>query len=37
MWQRITQTPFDNGYLLERLTDSVWLTDDNTQWMIASV
>jgi transposase len=29
--------PFDDGYLLERLIDSVRLTDDNTQWMIASV
>jgi hypothetical protein len=29
--------PFDNGYLLERLIDSVRLTDDNTQRMIVSV
>jgi hypothetical protein len=29
--------PFDDGYLLERLIDSVRLTDDNTQRMIASV
>jgi hypothetical protein len=29
--------PFDDGYLLEWLIESVWLTDDNTQWMIASV
>jgi alkyl sulfatase BDS1-like metallo-beta-lactamase superfamily hydrolase len=29
--------PFDDGYLLERLIDSVRLTDNNTQWMIASV
>jgi hypothetical protein len=29
--------PFDDGYLLERLVDSVWLTDDNTQRMIASI
>jgi hypothetical protein len=28
---------FDDGYLLERLIDSVWLMDDNMQWMIASV
>jgi hypothetical protein len=28
---------FDDGYLLEWLIDSVWLTDDNTQRMIASV
>jgi transposase len=29
--------PFDDGYLLERLIDSVRLTDSNTQRMIASV
>jgi hypothetical protein len=29
--------PFDDGNLLERLIDSVRLTDDNTQRMIASV
>jgi hypothetical protein len=29
--------PFDDGYLLEWLIDSVRLTDDNTQRMIASV
>jgi hypothetical protein len=29
--------PFDDGYLLEWLIDSVRLTDDITQWMIASV
>jgi hypothetical protein len=29
--------PFDDGYLLERLINSVRLTDDNTQRMIASV
>jgi hypothetical protein len=29
--------PFDDGYLLERLIDSVRLMDDNTQRMIASV
>jgi hypothetical protein len=29
--------PFDEGYLLEWLIDSVRLTDDNTQRMIASV
>jgi hypothetical protein len=29
--------PFDDGYLLERLIDSVRLTDDNMQRMIASV
>jgi hypothetical protein len=29
--------PFDNGYLLERLIDSVRLTDNNTQQMIAFV
>jgi hypothetical protein len=29
--------PFHDGYLLERLIDSVWLTDDNKQQMIASV
>jgi hypothetical protein len=29
--------PFDDGYLLERLIDSVRLTDDNTQRMFASV
>jgi hypothetical protein len=29
--------PFDDGYLLERLIDSVQLTDDGTQRMIASV
>jgi hypothetical protein len=29
--------PFDDGYLLERLIDSVRLTDDNMQQMIASV
>jgi hypothetical protein len=29
--------PFDDGYLLEWLIDSVRLTDDNTQWTIASV
>jgi hypothetical protein len=28
---------FDDGHLLERLIDSVRLTDDNTQQMIASV
>jgi hypothetical protein len=28
---------FDDGYLLERLIGSVRLTDDRTQWMIASV
>jgi hypothetical protein len=29
--------PFDDGYLLEWLIDSVRLTDDNTQRMIASI
>jgi hypothetical protein len=29
--------PFNDGYLLEWLIDSVQLTDDNTQWMIDSV
>jgi hypothetical protein len=29
--------PFDDGYLLERLVDSVRLTDANTQLMIDSV
>jgi hypothetical protein len=29
--------PFDDSYLLERFIDSVRLTDDNTQRMIASV
>jgi hypothetical protein len=29
--------PFDNGYLLQWLIDSVWLMDDNMQQMIASV
>jgi hypothetical protein len=29
--------PFDDGYLLERLIDSVRLMEDNTQRMIASV
>jgi hypothetical protein len=28
---------FDDGYMTEQLIDSVRLTDDNTQWMIASV
>jgi hypothetical protein len=28
--------PFNDSYLLERLIDSVWLTDNNTQRMIAS-
>jgi hypothetical protein len=29
--------PFDDGCLLEWLIDSVWLTDDGTQRIIASV
>jgi hypothetical protein len=29
--------PFDDGYLLEWLIDSVRLTDNNTQQMIASI